>query len=204
MKYGNTGGSPVLIWQLPRIVTSRRGSLFSEILVRSDKSDLGNDERDQMGISLNCFLSGCSFVPHGPNYISKYISLSPYALPKRFILPCLAPAALHYTSPLSPNVFRDPKTPRSRHGSLSAPQHACHPACLPRERTHRCHVRQPPLRCLSLPLFRAIVLILRRRSSASSRVVPRTLSAASVKRSQTANISPRHIHHGAIGRGASS
>lgn len=126
------------------------------------------------------------------------------SLSRRFILPCPAPHVLHYAPPppLSPtHVFRDPETPRSRHGPLSAPQHARHPACLPRQHPHRCHVRQPPLRRRSLPLFRLVTLIpVRRRSIASSRVAPPTLSAASAKRSQTTSISPRHTHHGAIGR----
>lgn len=75
-----------------------------------------------MGISLNCFLSGCSFVPHGPNYISKYISLSPYALPKRFILPCLAPAALHYTSPPPPSPPMSSETRRLLEAAMALSQ----------------------------------------------------------------------------------
>jgi len=75
-----------------------------------------------------------------------------------FAMPC-PPPPLRPPPPLSPNVLRDPETPRSRHGPLSAPGHACHPACLPWQHPHRCHVRQPPLRRLSLPLFPLVVLI---------------------------------------------
>lgn len=107
--------------------------------------------------------------------------------------------------PFHNHGLRDSAPPRGRYGPLSAPQRACHPPRLSRQHTHRCHVRQPPLRCPSLLPLTVISLISHhRKSTASSKVVPRTPFAASVRRSQTANISPPHIHHGATGTVASS
>jgi hypothetical protein len=85
--------------------------LWNSGVIGQIRSQTGSDG-DQLGIA------SFPLVPHGPNYISKY---TPYALLKRFILPCHAPAALHYTSP-SPSPPMSSETRRLLEAAMALSQ----------------------------------------------------------------------------------